>query len=154
MRPEDFVRDLYPRAKPICQKNNISTVGCLAQCVQETGWGEHHPNNIWFGIKPWKRGQKRLQQKTVEELDGRPGLEETVDSFVAYSSFEDAVQGYCDFINHNRNYRKARQYPDDWRKYLPEVAKGGYATDPNYLALCILHATAIEHLIYQLGLEA
>lgn len=153
MDQEDFVREFYSRAKPICQRSRISTVGCLAQCVQETGWGEHHPDNIWFGIKPWRTGQARSHQRTTEELNGEPGLETAEADFVAYRSFEDACQGYCDFINHNRNYKPARQYADDWRKYLPAVVAGGYATDPGYLHRVMIHAGVLERLIYQLGLE-
>jgi flagellar protein FlgJ len=152
MSYEEFVKEFYLKAKAICVKSKISTVGCLAQCAQETGWGEAHPDNIYFGIKPWKKDQDAAEHNTEEVEGGK--TKKVKDKFATWKSFEDAVQGYCDFINENKNYKEARQYMDNWRKYLPAVAAGGYATDPNYCASIMWNAKVIERHIYQLGLEA
>jgi flagellar protein FlgJ len=153
LRPEEFVKELYPKARPICQKNTIPTVGCLAQAALETGWGESHPNHNWFGIKPWRKDQPISNQKTTEELDGKPGLEEVVGEFVQYQSFEDSVEGYCAFIRGNRRYKEALGYLNCWRSYVVEITKAKYATDPNYSAKVTWCGQQIERLIYQLGLE-
>jgi flagellum-specific peptidoglycan hydrolase FlgJ len=147
----DFVKEYFPRVKPICAKNGVSAVGCLAQCAQETGWGEHHKDNIWFGIKPWKKKQKAKKHKTTEDYDGDGVNEPVVESFVEWDSFEGAVQGYCNFLKENPNYKECFQYVNDWRKFVAVIARH-YATDKKYYEYLMWDGKMIERVIYSEGL--
>jgi flagellar protein FlgJ len=150
MKPSDFVSTLFPKANPICQDNGIPTVGCLAQCALETGWGESHPGNNYFGIKKWRKKHATTTQATEEYYGPKP--QRTVAEFVAYEDFEDAVNGYCEFIKGNPRYKKALAYPDNYRKFLYEVARAGYATDPNYYFKLSGCGLTIEREVYGQGL--
>ncbi|MGE5553287.1 MAG: glycoside hydrolase family 73 protein [Betaproteobacteria bacterium] len=151
MKPSAFVREYYPRAKSICRAAGISTVGCLAQAALETGWGDHHPGGVWFGIKRWRQGQEATAQPTYEVIDGQRVNVEA--GFVANATFEDAVRGYCDFIRSNPRYKAALLHPDDWRAYVAAVARAGYATDPEYLDKLLSIGAVIEREVYLQGLE-
>ena len=51
MKPKDFVVKYYPYAKQIEDELGLSSIAILAQCALESGWGEHAPGNMMFGIK-------------------------------------------------------------------------------------------------------
>jgi flagellar protein FlgJ len=150
LKPSDFVSTLFPKANPICQDNGIPTVGCLAQCALETGWGEHAPGNNYFGIKKWRSKQQSTTQQTKEYYGVKP--QRTVAEFVAYEDFEESVFGYCDFAKSNPRYKTALKHPDSWRSYLDEIAKAGYATDPRYREKLESIGTTIEREVYGQGL--
>jgi flagellum-specific peptidoglycan hydrolase FlgJ len=57
----------------------------------ETGWGEHHPGNIWFGIKQWRPDQPFLDLVTREWVGGH--LVAVHAHFAAYVSFAEAMRG-------------------------------------------------------------
>lgn len=150
MRPKDFVKDFFPKVKPICEKYGLPPVLCLAQCAQETGWGEKHPHNNYFGLKPWKKAQPVSEQETTEETNGKP--KKVKAEFVEFESFEDSADGWCRFLKDNPRYKKVFEHPFDWRKAAVEVCKAGYATDDNYYPAINSIGKTIEHHAYELKL--
>jgi flagellar protein FlgJ len=150
LKPSDFVSTLFPKANPICREHGISTVGCLAQCALETQWAEKLIGNNYFGVKKWKRKQASVAAPTQEYYGPKP--QSVVSSFVAYTDFEDSVRGYCRFIVDNPRYNPAEEHRNNWRLYLDDVAKAGYATDPKYREKLEGIGTTIEREVYGQGL--
>lgn len=150
MIPKDFVKQFFPKARPICEKYGIPTVLCLAQCALETGWGKSHPRNNYFGIKPWKKNQAASTQDTLEEEGGQ--LVKVRAEFVEFADFEGSVDGYCRFLKENPRYKKVFEHPFDWRKAAEVVCKAGYATDSKYFEKVSSVGKTIEKHVYELKL--
>lgn len=66
MTTKDFVEKYYPYAKACEDSTGLSAVATLTQAALETGWGEHAPGNMFFGIKADKSwtGKKQLLKTT------------------------------------------------------------------------------------------
>lgn len=130
--PSDFVEKLMPIAKKIAEKFNLNPVVIVAQAALETGWGKHlSSDKNLFGIKAtnsWN-GNSTLQQ-TDEYVNGVRVSE--VAAFRSYSSVENSVEDYANFIVSNKRYAKAASVSSDPDQYFEEIQKAGYATDPNY----------------------
>lgn len=69
MTVKDFVQKYYPYAKACEDTTGLNAVATLTQAALETGWGQHAPGNMFFGIKAGKNwtGKKQLL-KTTEIL--------------------------------------------------------------------------------------
>lgn len=110
----------------------------IAQAILESGWGkstlavEYHN---YFGLKcgtKWKGESVNLSTK--EEYT--PGTLTSIrDNFRIYSSMEEGVKGYFEFIQLPR-YQNLKGITDP-RKYLETIRKDGYATSSDYVKNCM-----------------
>lgn len=105
----------------------------IAQCCLESGWGNSGlaKYNNFFGMKTGKgwTGNK-VTMKTKEEVNG---VLITVDAdFRAYSSLDEGIKGYFDFLGYPR-YKslKTAATPEE---YLLKIKNAGYATSSKYVA--------------------
>jgi len=98
----------------------------FAQCTLESGWGDHAPQNNYFGIK----GNGRETLTTVEYVAGK--AIQLKAHFSNYSSLGDSVAGYARFIRSNERYRPFRA-PGTIAVQLHALALSGYASDPYYV---------------------
>lgn len=53
--------------------------------------------------------------------------------FRKYKTFVESFIDYGDFILNNPRYKKAVKFKNNPRKYIYELWKAGYATDPHYV---------------------
>ncbi|WP_025741891.1 glycoside hydrolase family 73 protein [Aquimarina pacifica] len=153
---ERFVIQYYAHAKKASKKSGIPVVFALAQCALETGWGKSIKGNMMFGIKKgsgrdyggWSHGQSQLITTTEYSTSSAknypfiyPGYPiqykgkwkyKIKDVFRAYPSPFYSFLDWAGLLVNNVRYRYAMQHKKNPYRFAEEVAKAGYATDPNY----------------------
>ena len=135
---EAFVAKLMPAATRASEKLGLDPKILIAQAALETGWGKHLLKNgegknsfNLFNIKADHRWQGETVSKETFEYRDSVAIKERA-SFRAYSSFEESFQDYVQFIQGNARYEQALQHTIEPRRYIEELQKVGYATDPKY----------------------
>lgn len=109
----------------------------IAQACLESNYGVSQLSSRWhnyFGMKcgsAWK-GQS-INLATKEEYNSQ--LVNIRDNFRVYSSMEEGVKGYFDFISTKR-YAKLKDALTP-KSYLEEIKKAGYATSSSYVNSCM-----------------
>jgi flagellum-specific peptidoglycan hydrolase FlgJ len=167
MRPKDFVEKFLPFALETEKKTGISAIFILAQAAIESGWGEAAPGNAFFGVKDTDGVNGNEQLLTTTEYSRRMDLKFPViisivpvirngvkmfkytikDYFRKYNTPEECFTDHGQFFLKNRRYANALQFKHDPYKFGEEVAKAGYATDPNYTTLLRNVIGMIEKLV-------
>ena len=138
---KEFIEKIAPIIQKYAKKNEYkicSTV--IAQACCESAYGTSslgYKYHNYFGMKcgsAWKGAS--VNMKTKEEYT--PGtLTSIKDNFRAYSSMEEGVKGYFDFISAKRyaNLKTATTY----RQYAEFLKADGYATSSTYVnTLCTI----------------
>ncbi len=136
--PAQFVEALMPLAESAGRRLGVDPRLLLAQAALETGWGEHlirdpdgsNSHNL-FGIKAgadWEG--ERVRVASLEHLGGR--ARKQVSEFRAYSSYADSFADYVAFLQSRPWYREALAGAADPARFIRELQRAGYATDPNY----------------------
>lgn len=136
--PGAFVQSLYPIVKNVAFKIGLDPLMMIAQAALETGWGKHlvkdsqgKSSNNLFNIKADSRwGGPRVTTQTVEYRDGIAIKE--VAKFRRYDSIVTSAKDFIDFIQNNPRYQGALEKTADSQKFIEELQRAGYATDPNY----------------------
>lgn len=152
MTPKEFVTKLYPFALLTQQKSGISAVAILTQAALESGWGKAAPGNMYFGVKDTDGVNGNEQLLTTTEYSKRADLKfpeiisitpvirngqkyfkyKVKDYFRKYNSPEECFTDHAKFFQVNPRYTKALEVKADYNRFFEEIAKAGYATDPNY----------------------
>ncbi len=135
---ERFTSDILPQAQHAAEALGVSAELLVAQAALETGWGKHtmaHADgrlayNL-FGIKAGADWHGDIVSKPTHEF--RDGVMSTeVAQFRAYTSAEESLNDYVQFIQSNKRYENALHHDGDDSFYLKEIHRAGYATDPRY----------------------
>ncbi len=143
---EEFTEPLQPHAQRSADRLGTSPNTILAIAALETGWGrnmlkdtEGQSTNNYFGIKASSTDTQFSENLTTEFIDG--GAQKVQARFKAYDTAADSIEGFADFIIDNPRYSKAIEHAGDPERFLTELQKAGYATDPQYAkkAISILH---------------
>lgn len=137
-------------------KTGVPALFALAQSALESGWGKSTPGNMLFGVKTgsgksfggWQ-GEKQLittteygetsMLKFPQILPGYPKKEGNKwkylvkDYFRAYASPLHTFLDWAGMLSGASRYSKAMDNRNDPYRFAEEVAKAGYATDPNYV---------------------
>lgn len=149
--PADFVRTFGPYAKASEATTGVPGLVTLAQAAVESGWGARAAGNNFFGIKakgsdaPGTRQLWRTREvlsrpdvrsfPEVLSVTRRPdGRYDYVvrDWFRTFPSPELAFVGHGEFLRRNKRYAPAFGFVNDPYRFMAEVARAGYATDPGY----------------------
>lgn len=152
MKVNDFVEKYYPFAKLTEEETGVDARFTLAQAALESAWGESAPGNMFFGIKASKDtpDDKKQLLRTREVLrypnvafpevisvtqrkDGRYDYV-VKDWFRKYETPEGSFTDHANFFSKYSRYKKALEVRHDPYLFAEEIAKVGYATDPNYAA--------------------
>lgn len=110
----------------------------IAQAVLESGWGESTlavRYHNYFGLKcgtGWKGDSVNLNTKE-EYIAGT--LTSIRDNFRTFSSMEDGVKGYFEFLQMAR-YQNLKGITDP-KQYLETIRADGYATSYSYATDCM-----------------
>lgn len=167
MKEKEFVHAYLHFAKQTEEKTGISAIAILAQAALESGWGKSAPGNMFFGVKDddGLNGNEQLLQTTefsrradlrfpviikIEPVvkDGKKMFKYTIkDYFKKYSSPEESFTDHANFFLRNKRYTVALEHRSNPRDFLTEVAKAGYATDPNYTQLLLKIIETIEKYV-------
>ncbi len=136
--PAEFIEAVLPMAKAAAARLGLDPLVLVAQSALETGWGRHilkdeggQSSNNLFNIKAHAQWSGPTVEKTaLEYREGRPLQEKS--SFRQYESFAASCNDFVDFLRNNPRYQSALDTVSDARGFISELARAGYATDPNY----------------------
>lgn len=136
--PSGFVRDLMPHARQAAARLGVNPQVLIAQSALETGWGKHLPTDgvgrssmNLFGIKAnggWDGD--RTVSSTLEYENG--AMVRKNEPFRSYGSIRGAFDDYVNFLQSNPRYADALKHAGNSERFVQELQKAGYATDPNY----------------------
>ena len=137
---EDFIQTLQPAARAAAARLGTRPEAILAVAALETGWGQHvmpagdgRSSFNLFGIKAskgWRQGH--VMATTLEFENG--AMQKRHEPFRTYRSPAESVADFADFILRNPRYRPALNHAADPARFLREIHRAGYATDPDYSA--------------------
>lgn len=135
--PEEFVATMLPMAEQAAKKLGVDPRYLVAQAALETGWGKSiirsgaggSTHNL-FGIKAHGWGGQSANVTTSEYVQGVKVKEKA--DFRSYASFEQSFNDYVDFLHSNGRYKQALQTTANPERFVTELQRAGYATDPNY----------------------
>lgn len=167
MTPKQFVEKFRLYALATESKSGISATFILAQAALESGWGKKAPGYNFFGIKDRSGKDENRQLLTTTEFSTRDDLKfpEIIsitpvmmnnrqmyryrirDYFRKYNSPEDSFDDHSQFFYKNPRYRVALGSAKDPVQFAIQVAKAGYATDPDYANTLIKVIRMIENQV-------
>lgn len=138
----DTTREFINLMKPIevlAQTMGFQRGILTAQIALETGYGRKVIGKNLFNIKAtdsWiKSGKKTANVKTTEVIGGQS--QSVISQFRDYDTFIDSARDYINLISQASRYSNAWINRGNYKKYYQELHRGGYATDPNYVAKLI-----------------
>ena len=134
----DFVQTMLPMAEDAAKKIGVDARYLVAQAALETGWGKSiireadgSSSHNLFGIKAhggWQGDSARTL--TTEYKDGKAVKESA--AFRSYDSFRQSFNDYVSFLQGNGRYQQALGATSNPERFVHELQKAGYATDPQY----------------------
>jgi peptidoglycan hydrolase FlgJ len=147
-----FVKSIEPYADQAATQLGVSSNTLIAQAALETGWGQHVPTasngtsslNL-FGLKAgagWNGSA--VNAATTEYSQGSPNT--VTQPFRAYSSVQQGVNDYVTLLQRGSHYSAALGTGDDVSAFAGALARGGYATDPNYAQKLQATAASVKAL--------
>ncbi|MFW5451321.1 MAG: flagellar assembly peptidoglycan hydrolase FlgJ [Methylophagaceae bacterium] len=157
--PESFVQQLWPMAKQAADKIGVSPEVILAQAALETGWGQYvidkkgepSSHNL-FNIKADNRwAGDYIAIGSMEYRDGTAVKEQS--RFRVYDSYQQSFDDYVNFLQTQPRYRQALEHSNDPEKFIEELHKAGYATDPAYADKIkrIMNGATLAQISHQLN---
>ena len=170
MTPTEYVKKFYPEALKVEKKTGFSAIAILAQSAWESGWGKFAIGNMFFGIKDTDGINGNEQLLTTTEYHKLPNVKYPVvisvtpvvnngkklfkykvkDYFRKFETPADSFEHHVNFLMKNKRYSKAVSVRQNAELFLKEIAKAGYATDPNYEKNMLLMAKKIKTIITEL----
>jgi flagellum-specific peptidoglycan hydrolase FlgJ len=167
MTKQAYVDYLYPYALASEKLTGISAIAQLAQGALESAWFSIAPGNMIFGVKDTDgiNGNEQLLTTTEYSRSANAKFPNIIsvtpvvrngqkwykykikDYFRKYPTPKDSFVDHANFFLKNKRYAKALTVKNDPYKFIDEIAKAGYATDPNYADSLKIIAKTIEKLI-------
>lgn len=149
MKASDFKSKYYQFALNCENATGVPALVTLAQAALESGWGEHAPGNMFFGVKDSDGINGNEQLLTTTEYSKKDTIKVPViiskvfnpvtklwkfvvkDYFRKYKSPEESFVDHGNFLRRNHRYAICftTSNPELFCEYLQQC---GYATDPNY----------------------
>lgn len=133
-----FLDSIAPWARQAAQKLGVAPELVQAHAALESGWGQRplrveggaSSHNL-FGIKAGPRWNGATGDSTTTEYVNGAALT-TRERFRAYPDAASAFQDYARVLLENPRYRAALNTGNDAQAFAQGLARGGYATDPDY----------------------
>jgi flagellum-specific peptidoglycan hydrolase FlgJ len=167
MKKQAYVDYLYPFALASEKISGISAIAQLAQGALESAWFSVAPGNMIFGIKDTDgvNGNEQLITTTEYSRSANAKFSNIISVtpvmrnrqkwykykiqayFRKYPTPKESFVDHANFFFKNKRYAKALLVKNDPYKFIDEIAKAGYATDPNYANTLKSIAKNIEKLI-------
>lgn len=155
--PDSFVQQLWPMAKQAADKIGVNPEVILSQAALETGWGKHVINHRdgqsshnLFNIKADKRWDGDSAAIGTVEYRGGVAVKEQA-RFRSYDSYQQSFDDYVNFLQTQPRYRQALQHTENPERFVEELHKAGYATDPAYAEKVkrIMHGSTLAQISQQ-----
>jgi flagellar protein FlgJ len=136
---DQFLRAAVPGAQRGWREFGVPPSVTIAQAILESGWGRSGlsvNDRNYFGIKCFdgRYGTiaKGCHTYKTQECTKAGSCFSTSASFRSYASMTDSFRDHGNFLRVNSRYKPAFAYTRDANKFIWNVWKAGYATDPNY----------------------
>jgi hypothetical protein len=134
---QQWMQGLWADALRASQTTGLDPRLIMAQTALETGYGKHVPDMNYFGIK----GGSGAPVETTEVINGK--TTRVMDRFRGYKSAQESFDDYAKFMMGDR-YKGTRE-AKGLEAQIAELAKSGYATDPEYGAKLLKIAQGIPY---------
>lgn len=131
----DYYNWAEPLAKKIGRDYGLPWQAILVHTALETGFGKStllRTHNNFAGIKDTDGYNATKPLTTIEYFGGV--RTEIKDGFEVYPTPYLGMVGYARFLRLNPRYTAALQFRNDPYRFVEEIKKAGWATDPNYVA--------------------
>jgi flagellar protein FlgJ len=133
-----FLDSIAPWARQAAAQLGVAPELVQAHAALESGWGQRplrveggaSSHNL-FGIKAGPRWNGATGDSTTTEYVNGAALT-TRERFRAYPDAASAFQDYARVLLDNPRYRGALNTGNDAQAFAQGLARGGYATDPDY----------------------
>ncbi|MFW2572312.1 flagellar assembly peptidoglycan hydrolase FlgJ [Legionella sp. 29fVS95] len=156
---DDFVKSIWPYARQAAGLLGLDPKILVAQAALETGWGQFiakgsdgSSSNNLFNIKAASNTEgETVKIKTTEYIADTPIKMNA--SFRKYPSVEHSFNDYVSLIKGNERYEAALANTGNPERYVDELHRAGYATDPGYASkiLAIYHGDELQQALERNG---
>lgn len=156
---DDFVKSVWPYAREAANLLGLDPKILMAQAALETGWGQFvakgsdgSSSNNLFNIKATTtNANDSVQVKTTEYIADTPIKMNA--SFRKYPSVEHSFNDYVSLIKGSGRYDAALANTNSPERYVDELHRAGYATDPQYASkiLAIYHGNELQQSLQRNG---
>lgn len=157
----DFVSSIWSKAKHAAESMGLDPKMLIAQAALETGWGrsiakdaDGSSSNNLFNIKSRSNAlNDSVEVKTTEYIADTPIKINA--SFRKYASIEESFNDYVSLIKNSDRYKEALANAGNVERYVSELSKAGYATDPSYGSkiLSIYHGDELNQAVERCSLS-
>ena len=137
--PDQFLAAAAPGAQKGWREYGVPASVTIAQAILESGWGRSGlsvTDSNYFGIKCQNGAYGKLAKGchvySTSECDKTGKCFATTATFRIYATMANSFRDHGNFLRVNSRYRPAFGYTKDANKFIWQVWKAGYATDPNY----------------------
>lgn len=126
-----FIQSILPIAKKAASLIGLDPKLLIAEVILETGWGKFVSANNVFNIKTGNsKAYDSVPLKTTEYFNHV--AVKTTENFRSYASVEQSFHDYISLIQNDTRYKEALAHTHNPERYVAELSKAGYATDPEY----------------------
>ena len=148
---QQFLSSIKPWTEETGARLGVAPEIVAAHAALESGWGQRplrqgttDTNNL-FGIKAGGKWQGEVANALTTEYEPGSGtaLKKT-ERFRSYPDQASAFRDYAQVLLDNPRYRAALNTGSDAHAFAQGLARGGYATDPNYAAKLSQLATRLQ----------
>lgn len=137
--PDQFLAAAVPGAQRGWREYGVPASVTIAQAILESGWGRSGLSTVdsnYFGIKCQGTSYGTLANGChvyhTTECDKAGNCFPTSASFRTYAGMTNSFRDHGNFLRVNSRYKLAFAYTRDANRFIWQVWKAGYATDPNY----------------------
>lgn len=137
--PQQFLAAAVPGAQRGWREYGVPASVTIGQAILESGWGKSSlstADSNYFGIKcqgtSYGTLAKGCHVYNTTECDKAGNCFPTSASFRIYANMANSFRDHGSFLRVNSRYKPAFNYTKDANKFIWQVWKAGYATDPNY----------------------
>jgi flagellar protein FlgJ len=159
---DDFVKAAWPYAQHAASVLGLDPKILLAQAALETGWGQYvtkdvdgSSSNNLFNIKANGSSENDAVRVATTEYIADTAIKVNA-SFKKYPSIENSFNDYITLIKNNDRYEDALANTANPERYVDELYRAGYATDPKYASkiLAIYHGDDLQQALDRNGFRA
>jgi hypothetical protein len=149
---EEFIASLVDGARRVMADYRVPASVAIGQAALESGYGTSRQaaedKNI-FGYKcvNGQPGPVAIGCRAWQTTECTPGCHTVTDYFRVYRTREDSLRDYAILLSTSSRYANAFNYTNDPDRFVEEVRKGGYATDPDYTTKVV--NIMRQHNLYQ-----
>lgn len=145
-----FLDQIAPWAREAGERLGVAPELVAAHAALESGWGQRplkdgagaSSHNL-FGIKAGSGWEGAVTEALTTEYEHGAALKKT-ERFRSYPDHASAFRDYAQVLLDNPRYRGALGVGADARAFAEGLARGGYASDPQYASKLARLATRLQ----------